>query len=86
MKEYFEDIEQVYVDPPSGLRNSEDCKSAVLLPFYKGTAPTEIGACANLPVAQKSEDKVPAKIEVKPVIKPEVKPAEKKNWLQRLFN
>ena len=91
-----EDIELVSVDPASGLRYNEECKAAVLIPFVRGTAPTETTTCAPSPaVAQKVEDKPAVKAEVKPevksdaksTVKPAVKPeAEKKNWLQRIFN
>lgn len=79
-----DDIEMVNVDPVTGLRYNEECKTGMLLPFIKGSAPTEISACA-FPTAE------PAKVEEKPVVKTEVKPEvkqapEKKNWFQRLLN
>jgi penicillin-binding protein 1B len=79
-----EDIELVNVDPASGLRYNEECKTGVLLPFIKGSAPTEISACA-FPSADtpKAEDNPVVKTEVKPEVKQE---PEKKNWLQRLLN
>jgi penicillin-binding protein 1B len=83
-----EDIEMVNVDPVSGLRYNEECKTGVLLPFIKGSAPTEITACAFASVdTPKVDDKPVVKVEVKPETKPEVKQEpEKKNWLQRLLN
>jgi penicillin-binding protein 1B len=79
-----EDIELVNVDPASGLRYNEECKTGVLLPFIKGSAPTEISACA-FPSADtpKAEDNPVVKTEVKPGVTQE---PEKKNWLQRLLN
>jgi penicillin-binding protein 1B len=83
-----EDIEMVNVDPVSGLRYKEECKTGVLLPFIKGSAPTEIAACAFASAdTPKVDDKPVVKVEVKPETKPEVKhEPEKKNWLQRLLN
>lgn len=86
-----EDIELVNVDPLTGLHNSEDCKSALSMPFIKGSAPTEIAPCTIAAVTPpKIEDKPVIKTEVKterkPERKPEVKEEGKKNWLQRLFN
>ena len=79
-----EDIELVYVDPVSGLRYSAECKTAVLMPFFKGTAPSEISDCADFPaVVQKLDDKPEVKSELKPENKA---PEEKKSWLQRLLN
>jgi penicillin-binding protein 1B len=77
-----EDIEMVNVDPVGGLRYNDDCKTGVLLPFIKGSAPTETSACAFASAE-------PPKVDDKPVVKTEVKPKqapEKKSWLQRLFN
>ena len=84
-----EDIELVSIDPISGLRYTEECETAVLLPFYKGTAPTASTTnCAGLPaVVQKADGKPIAKAEVKPEAKTDGKPqVEKKNWFQRLLN
>ena len=91
-----EEIEIVNVDPVSGVRYDDDCTTGVLLPFIKGSAPTERAACAfvsvNIPSAAdipvvKDDAKPMVKPEVKPEEKPEVKQApEKKNWLQRMFN
>jgi penicillin-binding protein 1B len=79
-----EDIEMVNVDPVSGLRYNEECKTGVLLPFIKGSAPTEITACAFASAdTPKVEDKPVVKVEVKPEVK---QAPEKKNWLQRLLN
>lgn len=87
-----EDVEMVNIDPASGVRYNDDCKTGIMLPFIKGSAPTDMAVCA-FPTAQlpnaddKPVVKPEAKPEVKPVLKPEVKQApEQKNWLQRLFN
>jgi penicillin-binding protein 1B len=79
-----EEIDMVNVDPVSGLRYNEDCKTGMMLPFIKGSAPTEISACAfSSPDTPKASD-IPV---VKPEVKSEVKQEpQKKNWLQRLFN
>lgn len=83
-----EDIDLVNVDPVSGLRNNEECKTAVVMPFIKGTAPTDISICAfPSAVTQKAEEKPLVKADIKSEVKPESKPgAEKKNWFQRLLN
>lgn len=82
-----EDIELVNVDPLSGLRYNEDCKAGVMMPFIKGSAPTEISTCAfSSAVIPKLDDKTLVKPEVKATGKPEVKEEGKKNWFQRLFN
>jgi penicillin-binding protein 1B len=73
-----EEIEMVNVGPVSGLRYDDGCRAGVLLPFIKGSAPTETSSCGA-----SSEDTSGAKTEAKPEAK---KDAEKKNWLQRLFN
>jgi penicillin-binding protein 1B len=85
-----DEIEMVNVDPASGTRYDDECKTGVLLPFIKGSAPSERSACAfasaetpktsDNPVAK--EEAKPEKPEAKPVIKQE---PEKKNWLQKLF-
>lgn len=74
-----EDIEMVNVDPVSGVRYNDECKTGVILPFIKGSAPTEMAACAFASVET-------PKIEDKPAVKPEVKHEPEKNWLQRIFN
>ena len=79
-----EDIEMVDVDPVSGVRYDEDCKAGVLMPFIKGSAPTEKSACAVASaITPKIEDKPVVNTDAKPEVKQE---PEKKNWLQRLFN
>ncbi|MBU1425853.1 MAG: penicillin-binding protein 1B [Gammaproteobacteria bacterium] len=79
-----EDIEMVNVDPVSGLRYNEDCKAGVLLPFIRGSEPTDISACvfasADTP---KASDNPGANAAVKPGGK---QAPEQKNWLQRIFN
>jgi penicillin-binding protein 1B len=70
-----EDIELVEVDPVSGLRYDGECESAVLMPFIRGTAPTETSTCASADAAKGAD----AGQEVKQ------QPA-KKSWLQRWFN
>lgn len=81
-----EEIELVNVDAASGLRYDEGCKSGVMQPFIRGSAPAELSPCGDAPV-EAAADKTEARPEVKPEMKPEAKPdTEKKNWLQRLFN
>jgi len=41
-----ENIEQVSIDPATGLRADENCPGAVVLPFIRGSAPTETAPCA----------------------------------------
>jgi penicillin-binding protein 1B len=91
-----EDIEQVSIDPVSGLRYTEECTGAVLMPFVRGSAPAEISSCATAaaavptpgdPIALKAPVKPEAEQARKPEIRQETKQEpEKKNWLQRLFN
>ncbi len=40
-----ENIEQVWIDPVSGLRSDKGCRDAVRLPFIAGSAPTEAAPC-----------------------------------------
>ncbi|MDP3702312.1 MAG: penicillin-binding protein 1B [Hylemonella sp.] len=40
-----EDIEMVAIDPGTGLRQEEACKTTVLLPFIKGSAPVATTPC-----------------------------------------
>ena len=65
-----EEIEMANVDPVSGLRYDDDCKTGMVLPFIKGSAPTEMSACAF------SSSDTP-KASDTPVVKPEVKPEVK---------
>ncbi len=72
-----EDIEMINVDPVSGLRYNDNCKAGVLLPFIKGSEPTDIAACAFASVdTQNGDDHDPGSGVKK----------EKKSWLQRIFN
>ncbi len=84
-----DDVEMVNVDPASGLRYDESCKSGMMLPFIKGSAPAEIAPCGAAPAASAVAVATPAvpKPEAKPVPKPEAKKdAEKKGLFQRIFN
>ena len=73
-----EDIEMINVDPVSGLRYNDNCKAGVLLPFIKGSEPTDIAVCAMASVdARKDGDDYDGGSGVK---------KEKKNWFQRIFN
>lgn len=40
-------IEEVWIDPASGLLSGSNCSGAVELPFIKGSAPTEFGDCGR---------------------------------------
>ncbi len=72
-----EDIEMINVDPVSGVRYNDNCKAGVLLPFIKGSEPTDIAACAFASVdTQNGDDHDPGSGVKK----------EKKSWLQRIFN
>lgn len=42
-----ENIEQVTIDPQSGLRWAEGCNQSVSLPFLYGSAPVDYAPCAN---------------------------------------
>lgn len=81
-----EDVEMVNVGPVSGLRYDAGCKSGVLLPFIKGSAPAETSPCEASSAdvsAAKAEAKPDAKADLKPGVKQDT---GKKNWFQRLFN
>lgn len=73
-----DDVEMVNVGPVSGLRYDTGCKSGMLLPFIKGSAPTEVSPCDT-----SSADQSAAKAEAKPG---DNQDTGKKNWFQRLFN
>jgi penicillin-binding protein 1B len=45
-----ENVELVWIDPPSGLRADRDCAGAIELPFVRGSAPEESAPCARSPV------------------------------------
>ncbi|TAM45789.1 MAG: penicillin-binding protein 1B [Gammaproteobacteria bacterium] len=64
-----ENVEQVTIDPRSGLRAGFGCDGAVELPFLAGTAPVAVSDCAAPPPpAPEKKEKPPAK-----------------SWWQRLF-
>jgi penicillin-binding protein 1B len=83
-----EEIELVNIDPAGGLRYAEECKAGVVMPFVRGTAPTETAACpVALTDSNMADDKEIIKAEDKPGAQPGTQTGgEKKNWLQRLFN
>lgn len=79
-----ENVEMVNVDPVTGQRYNDGCNSGVLMPFIKGSAPTEISACTFSSADRRNTGETPA-------IDAKVKPGDKqdtgkKNWFQRLFN
>jgi penicillin-binding protein 1B len=78
-----EDIELVNVDPVGVQRYDVDCEAGVMMPFIKGSAPTEISPCPNISAVTHNAGENPAE-------DAKVKPAGKKdsgeNWFQRLFN
>jgi penicillin-binding protein 1B len=79
-----EDVELANVDPVGGLRYDDDCKVGVMMPFIKGSVPTERAACAFASAdTPQVDDATLAKEEAKPEVKQD---AEKKNWLQRMLN
>lgn len=73
-----DNVEMVNVGPVSGLRYDTGCKSGVLLPFIKGSAPTEISPCNT-----SSADASAAKTDTASGVPQD---SGKKNWFQRLFN
>jgi len=68
----------VNVGPVSGLRYDTGCKSGVLLPFIKGSAPTAISPCDA-----SSADISAAKADAATGVQQD---SGKKNWFQRLFD
>jgi penicillin-binding protein 1B len=44
-----EEVERVWIDPPTGLRADRDCTDAIELPFLRGSAPEETAPCARSP-------------------------------------
>ncbi|HUX30229.1 MAG TPA: penicillin-binding transpeptidase domain-containing protein, partial [Thiobacillus sp.] len=73
-----DDVEMVNVGPVSGLRYDTGCKSGMLLPFIKGSAPTAISPCDA-----SSADVSAAKAEAATGVQQD---SGKKNWFQRLFD
>ncbi|MCK7466877.1 MAG: penicillin-binding protein 1B [Desulfosudis oleivorans] len=49
-----DDIELVWIDPPTGLRADRDCPGAIELPFARDSAPEESAPCARVPRARRS--------------------------------
>ncbi len=41
-----DNVEEVPIDPATGLRADENCRDAVTLPFIRGSAPTQTAPCA----------------------------------------
>jgi penicillin-binding protein 1B len=79
-----EDVELANVDPVGGLRYDDDCKVGVMMPFIKGTVPTERAACAFASTdTPQVDDATLAKEEAKTEVRQD---GEKKSWLQRIFN
>jgi penicillin-binding protein 1B len=77
-----DDVEMVNVGPVSGLRYDTGCKSGVLLPFIKGSAPMETSPC-DTSSADVSAAKADAKLDAETGGKQDT---GKKNWFQRLFD
>jgi len=78
-----EEIEMVNVDPASRLRYDEECKSGVLLPFIKGSAPAETSPCgASSADELKTNDNGGAKADIK---SENEQNSGQKSWFQRLF-
>ncbi|MGB9094029.1 MAG: penicillin-binding protein 1B [Gallionella sp.] len=74
-----DNVEMVNVGPVSGLRYDTGCKSGVMLPFIKGSAPTEISPCDT-----STADVTAAKADAKAAADKQDK--GRKNWFQRLFD
>jgi penicillin-binding protein 1B len=74
-----DNVEMVNVGPVTGLRYDTGCKSGVMLPFIKGSAPTEISPCDT-----STADVTAAKADAKAAADKQDK--GKKNWFQRLFD
>ncbi|MBI4809441.1 MAG: penicillin-binding protein 1B [Nitrosomonadales bacterium] len=82
-----EDVELVNVDPVTGLRYIEECRTGVPMPFIKGSAPTEVSGCAFASAETGHAGDDPAVgAEVKPEVKPGIKQEPEKSWLQRIFD
>jgi penicillin-binding protein 1B len=77
-----DNVEMVNVGPVSGLRYDEGCKSGILLPFIKGSAPTKISPCGASPEDTQKLNGSDS-VETKPEVKQDT---GKKNWFQRLFD
>jgi penicillin-binding protein 1B len=78
-----EEIELVNVDPFKGLRFSDECTTGVKFPFVRGSAPTEISACPDLPVPTNLiEEAIRAKAESTAA---SAVAGENKSWLKRLI-
>ncbi|HAF45760.1 MAG TPA: penicillin-binding protein 1B [Gallionellaceae bacterium] len=81
-----EDVELVNVDPVSGLVYDRECSTAVVIPFIKGTAPTETTPCADVATILPTDESPVIATDVKSEAKPEMNQTPEKSWLQRLFN
>jgi penicillin-binding protein 1B len=77
-----EEVEVVDIDPASGLRYDSPCKSAVSVPFIKGSVPTGVVIC---PESDKLVEPSGAST-TGPASLPGKAADEIKNWLQRLLN
>lgn len=77
-----DDIELVNVDPASGQRYDGECETALLMPFIKGTAPTEMSTCASADAESHETAGAAAGTDAKQ----EAKQQQEKSWLQRWFN
>ncbi len=73
-----EEIEIVNIDPVSGLRYDDECRTGILLPFIRGSAPAETSPCGP-----SSGDASGSIDEAKPG---DNNGSRKKNWFLRLFD
>ena len=77
-----DDIEMVNVDPVTGLRYDDDCKTGEMMPFIKGSAPNVISACAFPSKDTQAKENAAEGAKVRPGDKQN----PSKSWFQRLFN
>ncbi|MGA7594421.1 MAG: penicillin-binding transpeptidase domain-containing protein, partial [Gallionella sp.] len=73
-----DNVEMANVGPVTGLRYDTGCKSGVMLPFIKGSAPAGISPCDT-----STADVAAAKADAKAAADKQDK--GRKNWFQRLF-
>ncbi|HKB58657.1 MAG TPA: penicillin-binding protein 1B [Gallionellaceae bacterium] len=85
-----DDVEMADVDPKTGVRYDDGCAQGIMLPFIKGSAPTQFvpcGAASGVAAATVAAARTPvaAASAVGAGTSTRQKEPEKKSWFQRLF-
>ena len=85
-----DDVEMANIDPKTGVRYDDSCAQGIMLPFIKGSAPTQFvpcGAASGVAAATVAAARAPAAASsgVGAGTSTRQKEPEKKSWFQRLF-